>query len=111
MAVIKAGALISDIRGKVGTNVFSRCQGGLIIRDVGCWVQPDNELQQAVRDTIEALSQAWSSTLTDAERSAWKAYARTNPRPNRWGTLSLTNGYAAFIRHNFYSYLDTESLQ
>lgn len=111
MAVIKVGSLIADIRGKVGTNVFSRCQGGAIVRDVGSWVQPDNAAQGDVRDTIEALSKAWSSTLTEAQRESWRTYAHVNPRPNRWGTLTLTNGYAAFIRHNFHSYLDLSALQ
>ena len=106
MAIIKAGALVADIRGKVGTNVFSRNQGGAIVRDVGTWVQPDNEAQQACRDAIEALSQAWSNTLSEANRQTWRAYATTNPRPNRWGTALLTNGYACFIRHNFQEYLD-----
>jgi hypothetical protein len=101
MAIIKCGALVADIRGKVGTNVFSRNQGGAIVRDLGSWVQPDNEAQQACRDTIEALSKAWSSTLTESERQSWRSYAATNPRPNRWGTAGMTNGYCAFIRHNF----------
>lgn len=111
MAVIKAGSLIADIRGKVGTNVFSRGQGGATVRDVGSWVQPDNEAQQSVRDTIEALSQAWSSTLTAADRKTWRSYAKTNPRPDQWGTRNLTNGYSAFVRHNFHSYQDTSVLQ
>jgi len=111
MAIIKAGSLVADIRGKVGTNVFSRNQGGAIVRDVGTWVQPDNENQVAIRDAIEALSKAWSSTLTVSQRATWKNYAATNPRPNRWGTNSLVNGYSTFLRHNFHSYVDKEALQ
>lgn len=111
MAIIKAGSLVADIRGKVGTNVFSRNQGGAIVRDVGTWVQPDNENQVAIRAAIEALSKAWSSTLSEAQRGTWKAYAVSNPRPNRWGTNSLVNGYSTFLRHNFHSYVDQEALQ
>lgn len=111
MAVIKAGALIADIRGKVGTNVFSRNQGGAIVRDLGTWAQPDTDAQTECRNTLEDLAVAWSSTLTEAQREAWRTYAVTNPRPNRWGVRSLTNGYVTFIRHNFHSYLDTSALQ
>lgn len=103
MAVIKPGSIVADIRGRVGDNVFTRTQGGATVRSVGSWVQPDSDPQVLCRDTIEALSIGWSSTLTAAQRSAWKSYAELYPRPNRWGTLTQSSGYLAYIRHNAYA--------
>jgi hypothetical protein len=111
MAVFKHGPLVADIRGKLGDNVFTRSQGGPTIRTVGTWTQPDTDSQVLTREAMAAIAAAWSSTLTNAQRSAWRHYAHANPRPDRWGRLTQTSGYLSFIRHNFHAYIQATALQ
>jgi len=111
MAIFLTGALVADIRGKLGEIVFQRTQGGPTVRSLGTWVQPNTDPQQDCRNTLYALSKAWSSTLLESERESWRSYARTNPRPNRWGHATIVNGYCAFIRHNAHAYRNTMAIQ
>lgn len=104
MANIRAGSLVVDIRGRVGTEIYSRNSAGPIVRSAGSWVQPDTQRQLDARAVITALSQAWSGTLSDAQRKTWRTYGRQWPRPNKFGEVTITNGYLAFIRCNALHY-------
>lgn len=110
MALILPGAIIAEIRGKLGENVYLRTQGGMTVRTVGTWLQPDTQRQLDARAVITALSQAWSGTLTNDQRAAWRSYAHQHPRNNRWGVPTLTNGYTRFVRTNTYQYRDSQSI-
>jgi len=101
MANIRTGPIVADIRGSSGDQTFSRNQGGLYVksRSGPTGVPTANQIQ--VNDTMTLLSQAWSGTLTEAQRESWRTYAKQNPRPNTWGARSLNNGYTRFIRVNF----------
>lgn len=100
MASIVLGSIVADIRGKVGSEVYSRNSAGLYVRAVPVWDQPDSDRQLACRAVITALSQAWSDTLTDDQRTDWRKYAHQFPTPNVWGNPVVTNGYLCFVRHN-----------
>jgi len=110
VATARLGSIVSDIRGSVGDETYSRNQGGIYIRGRVTPTYTNTADQQAVRAAITALSQAWSSTLTDGQRDSWRTYAHSNPRPDAWGQLNLTNGYTAFIRHNATPYRDTSAI-
>lgn len=99
---MKPGPLAADVRGKIGDEVFSRGQGGPVVRSIGTWTQPNTAAQLITRSIITLLAGAWSDFLTEAQRQSWWAYAATSPRRNTWGTGSIVNGYNAFIRHNAY---------
>ena len=104
MAVIVPGPIIADIRGKVGSNTFSRNQGGLYVKANPVWEQPPSEYRDFTQECLKAVAKAWSTHLTEDQRETWRRYARSNPRPNRWGIRSLHNGYAFFVRGNFFSW-------
>ena len=110
MASVVGSAIVGEARGGVGESVFSRNNAGAYVRNKGTWVQPDTQRQLDARATISALSQAWSSTLTEAERTNWRAYARRFPMPNRFGHLVLTNGYTYFIRCNAHAYREFSAI-
>jgi len=111
MAVVKHGSLIADIRGKVGDVVYSRGQGGPIARCIGLIDSEDTDARHAMRDNLIAVAQAWSDTLSAAQRSAWSSYAGSHARPNRWGTPTNPGGYLTYMRHNLHAYRATGSLQ
>lgn len=108
MAVIKTGSIVADIRGSVGDDTYARNQGGLYIRARSSPTGEPTEDQLACQAAVTALSQYWSATLTDQQRADWRTYAHQHPGPNRWGDLTITNGYTRFIRLNFTRYrIDT----
>lgn len=110
MAVVKTGSIVTDIRGSVGDETYSRNQGGIYVRTRKGPGGTPTAKQTAITDAMSDLSQAWSDTLTEAQRSSWRQYANEHPRPNRWGTKLCTNGYTRFIAVNFPEYVRTSAI-
>jgi hypothetical protein len=110
MAVIVPGPIIADIRGKCGGVTYSRNQGGLYVKANPDWVQPESAYRDATQQAIRDLTPLWSTQLTETQRQGWRVYAKKNPRPNRWGSRTLHNGYAFWVRANIYAWIDTEDV-
>ena len=104
MAAIVPGSIVADIRGSVGTETYSRNLGGLYVKQRFTPFNPQSAEQTAVRDTLTALSQAWSGLITADQRAQWRSYARQHPLPNTWGVPKAGGGYTAFVRANFHTY-------
>ena len=107
MALINLGSIVADIRGSVGDETYSRNQGGAYVRARSGPSAPPNANQLNITASMTALSQAWSGTLTEANRNTWHEYAEQFPRPNRWGKRVLSNGYTRFVSINFPRYVAT----
>lgn len=101
MALIKTSALVSDISGKIGGNVFARNSGGSYVRSFTKPVNPNTPAQQAQKNRLAYVSNAWRE-LTDAQRQAWTDAAKLSYRQvvNRMGeTVSLT-GFGYYMKAN-----------
>lgn len=95
------GALISQMSGKLGGVVASTVKGGMQVlrrRPVGSKVA--SALQATMRAALSALSGAWASTLTDAQRSAWNAYAAAVTKTNGFGDQIHVSGANWFCGNN-----------
>lgn len=101
MASVRTGSLIVDIRGSVGSETFSRNSAGLYVRERVTPTDPGSADQLACRASMSALATAWSATLSEPQRAAWRKYGAQHPRNNTWGTPVFSSGYAHFIRCNF----------
>jgi len=110
VASIMPGSLVVDIRGSIADTVYSRNASGPIVRERVTPEYHNTEAQQAVRATLTALSKAWSATLSEQQRSDWRAYAHQWPRPNKWGRPCRTIGFTRFVRHNAYYYREHTGL-
>ncbi|HUW33205.1 MAG TPA: hypothetical protein VM223_16475, partial [Planctomycetota bacterium] len=91
MAGIQLGSIVSDIRGSVGTETYSRGQGGLYVKARSGPTGEPTAKQIQSTDATTALSQAWSDTLTEAQRETWRTYAAQFPKANRWGKHTYKN--------------------
>lgn len=96
MALIKLGGLAQDVRGTLNGNVFSRNRGGAYIRTKVSPVQPVSSFASAARAMFAALSQSWSTNLTDVERAAWEAFAAVHPFVNVFGDSIILNGISFY---------------
>ena len=100
MAVIKLGSVVSDIRGSVGDETYSRNQGGPFVRARVTPTDPSSFDQGLARQAVSDVSKAWSDTLTEAQRESWRTYAGIHRRPDRWGQPKHLSGYVWFLRSN-----------
>lgn len=100
MANILLGGGITDARGSIGGTTFSRNKGGNYIRNRTKPVNPRSPLQNARRATIAYLTRFWSNTLTEDQRTDWRAYAKGTTWTNKLAQVVEINGLAAFVRLN-----------
>jgi len=110
MALIAPGSLVADIRGSVGDVTYARNASGLYVRARTSPDQPESSERDKRQAALTALSQAWSATLTEAQRSTWRTYAARFPMPNRLGRLRFWDGLRHFIRCNAQHYRVSEAI-
>lgn len=72
MAKVKFGMFMTDARGKVGGQVFSKNRAGAYVRTKVTPSNPRTPSQMFGRSILGSLSGSWSG-LTDAQRRAWNS--------------------------------------
>jgi hypothetical protein len=102
MAKLTPGALINGASGAQGTIVFSRNRGGFYSRARVTPTNPSSTLQVSYRASFKAASQRWSSTLTDAQRLAWKSFAENMNNISTLGRRAPQTAFNAFVLVNYY---------
>lgn len=93
-------ALVTQASGSAGGATFAHNQGGLYMRARSIPTNPSSAFQTAVRNNLSALSQAWSATLTAAQRTAWDTYATNVPLIGPLGDSRKIGGNAMYNRCN-----------
>src|SRR5438093_2554118 len=93
--------IVSDIiwSGSQGSRTFSHNKGGAYTRNRRIPVNPTTVAQGEVRNQLAASSANWAN-LTDAQRSAWAAYAATNPVIDRLGSSITISGQSMYVALN-----------
>ncbi len=76
MARVAFSAEVADIRGKIGSVVFSRARSGATIRSRGPVRNPKSAAQTAVRGHLGRASSTFKG-LSSTNVTAWRAYAAT----------------------------------
>lgn len=99
-ALVKLGGGVTDIRGSIGGTTFSRGKGGNIARSNKKPCNPRSSRQETRRALMSWITKCWSDTLTDQQRTDWRAYAAGTGWTNRLGEAIEINGLAAFLQLN-----------
>lgn len=99
MATIKTGAVVSEIRGSLGGNVFSRNKGGAYVRQRVKPVNPNTPKQAAVRGIFGTLQARWRE-LSQADQDTWKAATENYLTVNRVGDTIKYTPLQLFTRCN-----------
>lgn len=99
MAKIKFGMMMTDARGKLGGQVFSKNRSGAYVRTKVTPVNPRTTDQQANRSLLGSLSANWSG-LTEAQRNAWNGAVESWQRTNVFGDLTKPTGKNLFTSLN-----------
>ncbi len=100
MALIKFGGGITEMRGSIAGNTFSRNRYGAYVRARTKPVNPNTGLQQAVRAALAFLTDRWSQTLTPVQRTAWNLYGANVVMTNKLGESINLSGFNHYIRSN-----------
>lgn len=99
MAKIKFGMMMTDARGKLGGQVFSKNRSGAYVRTKVTPVNPRTATQQANRALLGNLSSGWSG-LDDTQRSAWNGVTESWQKTNVFGDLTKPTGKNLFTSLN-----------
>lgn len=100
MGLVKFGAGVSQISGKVGGMIYSKNKGGSYVRNFKAPTNPNTTRQADVRSVFSDLASLWMNTLTQAQRDAWNLFAENTPVLNRLGETIYLTGLNHYIRSN-----------
>lgn len=110
MATARLGSIVADIRGSVGDEVYARNPAGIYIRARTSPSQPASAERDERQAAFTAITQAWSGTLTEAQRDTWRSYGRQHPLPDRFGRPKAMPGHCHFLRCNAQRYRVTHAI-
>lgn len=99
MAKIKFGMMMTDARGKLGGQVFSKNRAGAYVRTKVTPVNPRTTHQQANRSLFGAISSAWR-VLSDPERASWSESVEQWQTTDIFGDIKNPSGKTLFQRLN-----------
>lgn len=86
--------------GSSGGTVWSRNRSGAYIRARSLPVNPNTDLQVAVRNAVRSIAIAWQNDLTQAQRNGWLNYAQNVTWVNHLGQSINLTGLNHYIRSN-----------
>lgn len=99
MVKIQFGAIVTDMRGKVGGHVFARNSSGSYMRPKTIPVNTDTLAQRAVRGLFNNVAVQWR-LLSDMQREAFITYAPDYTNLNVWGSSQPLTGQQLFMKQN-----------
>jgi len=99
MAKVAFSALVSDLRNKVGGNVFTKVRSGPMVRIKVSPAQPRSAAQTAVRSNFTTNSKAWD-TITQTQRNGWIALAASLPQKDIFGNTYYMTGLQLYQQLN-----------
>jgi hypothetical protein len=93
------GSLVVAGSGKIGGHVAAKNRGGAYLRTKISPINRKSSYQQAVKQNLIALSQAWRS-LTVSQRDAWNAAVGDYVKTDIFGNLRNPSGFNVFVSCN-----------
>lgn len=99
MKVQWSGVGMTDGRGKINGSVASKNRSGAYVRVKVTPVNPQTTFQQAARNLLSNLSQAWRS-LTQAQRDAWNGAVGDFAKSDIFGNQRNPTGKNLYARLN-----------
>lgn len=91
--------VFSAVSGSIGGTTFAHNRGGMYTRARAVPTNPNSIRQQNVRSAFNAAIEAWSASLSPAQRAAWNNYAANVPVTNKLGQTVNLSGQNMFVRN------------
>lgn len=96
MGILTEGAIVSEVRGSVGSRTFSKNAYGPYVKNKLVQTNPNTAKQRTYRNRVRNAVNAWRN-LTEDERRMWKNWALENPRTNTLGKQVVLSGFNMFV--------------
>jgi hypothetical protein len=100
MASVKYGSIITDIKGKLGGNVYQGGPYGPIIRSNFKGSTAKNYVPTSTNLELNSLAIAWNS-LTIDDKNTWSTNSYLYPVKDKFGNNITLSGYACFVMLNY----------
>lgn len=94
------GIMTGTMSGSAGAVVASHNRSGAYLRTRAIPTNPNSTRQQAVRSAFGTAIQAWTQTLTEAQRTAWGIYAENVPVLDALGNSINLSAQNMYVRTN-----------
>lgn len=92
--------ILSQASGSLAGSTFSRNKGGNYMRARAVPTNPNSAFQQTVRTFFKGIMNAWTNTLTAAQRAGWATYATNTPIVDSLGESRVIPDNAMYLRSN-----------
>jgi hypothetical protein len=99
MALVKYGTIVTEIKGKVGGQVFQRCGQSLSMRNTGPRIYTQSQQKSLSMNVMSQVSSQWRG-LTTAQKTNWYNVASSYPTFDKFGNPIVLSGYQLFIMLN-----------
>lgn len=99
MAKIKFGMMMTDARGKLGGQVFSKNRAGAYIRTKVTPVNPQTAAQAQVRSNLATLSTGWNA-LTAEQIAQWNSSVEDWASTDVFGDIKKPTGKNLYVKLN-----------
>lgn len=110
MAVVKFGAIVTDMKGKLGGHVFQGSKGGSSLRTKAGKTKVGRMTLRSAGDPIPGIDMTWPTVLARvasswrslslASKNSWDALVGTWTFTNKFGDVVNRNGYAIYTACN-----------
>lgn len=98
MATIKFGAIVTDMRGKLGGHVFQKGNQSRVMKTRGTPPKAISSVKLRQSDYLKQVRDYWR-TFTQNGRVQWGKTAKDFPVKNRFGDNIVLNGYQFYVKH------------
>lgn len=100
MALLKLGALITDISGKIGGQSIAKSRSGLYIKNIGSYKNSRSNLSQMSKNRLVSITTTFRN-LSQTEAKAWAELASKFPYFNRVAEKVYYSGFAFYTKLNY----------
>lgn len=97
MASFTPSAVISEIRGRVGTSIWSKNLYGVYVKNSYAPTNPNTTLQQNARANFNTARAAWNA-LADTRKRQWEQKAKGLPVQDRLGNPIILTGKMFYMK-------------
>lgn len=99
MASVQYGAIITDLKGKIGGQVFQNGNVAKVLRNKGYRAGTSSLARQAANRGLVSQTTAWRA-LSSANKTLWETYAPTWSFTDKYGNSYIGTGYQVFVAYN-----------
>ena len=96
MATIKFGGGVTDARGSLAGNTFTRSRAGAVMRQRVAPIQPNSVAQSNQRAVLASAVAAYTS-FTSAQVAAWQAFAEQITKTNKLGDTYTPSAIQIYV--------------